>query len=321
MRRFKTSFSDYVFPILSHRDKAILYRQFATILSSGLNYKTMMQSFKPKSNRQEMLANHMRAGLRMSKPLSELMRVPAVFPNWHLQWVAIGEKTGMIDVVFQDLASQEEASYAFAKKVQKLSIRPKISFVLMVFLIHLKYLVLGEITTTQYLIKSTSPLALCIVAYLLIVGVIRANSSLVILRRVLEGLAFRLPIVKTYLIHKSSYRFTTSFLKLYGAGLPIFDCIQSSAAATGLVTATNQAEKVVHSLRQGAKLENALRIFSFITPMAIGYVTTGQKTGNLDKMFGFIQAESESKIETSLKRLVVFISVIFEISMVVFVFV
>jgi type II secretory pathway component PulF len=191
-------------------------------------------------------------------------------------------------------------------------------FLIMCFVSPLTPLVLGKITITTYLWKSVSSLLLSVSVVYFVLFLVRTKWLPTEFITFIEGLAYKIPYIREVIIHRSAYRFSTSFLNTYSTGLPIFTSIESAIKSTGLVSAQQRWPAVFWQLKQGGELVSGLSEFRFLTPTSLGYLSTGQLSGSLDESLLTIKKESDEQLQIATKKLMKLLTFILE-ALVVFV--
>jgi type II secretory pathway component PulF len=93
---------------MSHTDLSRLYRQFATIINAGVDYQKLMSSARARTPKQKRLFAHLNQEIKKQKPLSKVFNIPSVFPEWQIEWIKVGERTGRLNEVFSELSKEEE---------------------------------------------------------------------------------------------------------------------------------------------------------------------------------------------------------------------
>lgn len=114
-------------------------------------------------------------------------------------------------------------------------------------------------------------------------------------------IALRLPllnrVVKSYLmVHISE-----SMGMLLGAGVPLLELLASIEKTIDMPTARNTLSKMRTFIERGSSMKLALDNDAVFSPMAVKLIETGEKTGNLDRMFEEIAAYYDDVLSASIK--------------------
>jgi len=166
---------------------------------------------------------------------------------------------------------------------------------LAIFIPSLVPLILGKISTSEYLIKITTTLGT--IYFLIAIPLIlyRTTPNTGIFRRILDTLILKIPVLGLGIRHLSISRYCKGFNMLYKAGIPIAQCAAQATELTGNVVIADIFKGSVASTEAG---NMAYEGFSRKLPLEyLNIWQTGEETGELDKMSAKIAEISGDRAE------------------------
>ena len=92
-----------------------------------------------------------------------------------------------------------------------------------------------------------------------------------------------LPLFGPILLKIILARFSTYFALMYGAGIPILDCIRSSERIVGNLAVREGLERVGRAIGDGQGLTAAFRSVGLFPPLVLRMLSIGETTGGLDR--------------------------------------
>jgi type IV pilus assembly protein PilC len=156
-------------------------------------------------------------------------------------------------------------------------------------------LILGRITTSEFLINIAMILG---VIYLLIaipLILYRSTPNTGIFRMIMDAVLLRIPILGQGIRQNSISRYCRGFNMLYKAGVPIAQCATQATELTGNLIIADIFKGGAASVEAG---NMAYKGFSRKLPLDyLNIWKTGEETGELDKMSGKIAEISGDRAE------------------------
>lgn len=112
---------------LPQDQKAIFFRQLATMVHSGLSVSRSVHTASQQGRRLQQLGRDIAHDIDHGATLSEaLSRYPYYFTSYEIAMIKAGEVSGRLDRQLQDIAASIEASWAMHKKVTSKLVYPGI---------------------------------------------------------------------------------------------------------------------------------------------------------------------------------------------------
>jgi general secretion pathway protein F len=246
-----------------------------------------------------------------------LTRHPALFSPMYVALVRVGETSGTLDHVLELLANERLRTAALRGKLMSALQYPAFvlgaSFCVLVFFLmfvmpqfsavlrdsgaKLDPMVETFLDISDFMHGHTSEVAIGFVAALL-------GGWLLLRRAPIATQLSRVPIVRQVLNFYRTGLFCRNLSILLGSGvtltatLRILVDIMAATGSTAVWTAT--ADRVRH----GGKLSEALAATSILPPMAVRMLRIGEETGQLPALAGRVADFYESKLQSSLDRVV-----------------
>ncbi|MCX6808514.1 MAG: type II secretion system F family protein [Candidatus Berkelbacteria bacterium] len=338
------SFFSRFFGRVSAKDKAVIARQLATMLSAGLPLAKaitiLTKQAKNESQRKIFLEIYkdIEQGYSFSVALS---RHPQAFDRVFVSIVNAGESTGKLDIVLKELANQLERDSSFNSKVKGSLAYPGFIFVAVIVAAFVMMVVVVPKLKTMFdsqsmslpmttkLLISTSDFvgAYWWLLVLLIIGVYMGFRFWIATYeggRIFHRIEMKIPGLKTILEGLYMYRFTRILAMLSGAGVPLLDSLHIAGSVIDNPVYEASIRNVSVQIEKGVPLSVQL-LKEPIFPQLIGnMVAVGEETGELDKVLDKVADYYEEatndmvKIVTSLVEPAVLILVGLAVAFIVF---
>ncbi|MCJ7543393.1 MAG: type II secretion system F family protein [Phycisphaerae bacterium] len=262
--------------------RALIYHNLAVLLEAGLPVKKTFDTVA--SGLRGRFANDLRAlndAISRGATIAEAMASrPGSFSPMDVMIVRAGETSGMVAQAVQGLADW----YGFCAKLRRDFIAgmgyPMFVVHASAFLVPLPWLFLGRYTLLGYLLTVLRSLG----GLYLLAGAIwalrRFARPMGLVRRTLDGVAMKIPVLRRALMHLALGRFCRVFHMLYTAGVPIQRALSQSIDVCGNAVVGSWLEGANRAVRSGNAASEG---FSHRLPR--GFVaawTNGEVSGQLD---------------------------------------
>lgn len=296
-----------VFPLFSGvglRDIALMYRQFAAMLSAGVPIYQILTSLTQQSTN-GVLRRHLRkiaARVQEGEMLTSAMAdAPWIFSDFQRAMVSAGEVSGRLDTMMARLSSALEQEYALRNKIKSEMIEPVVT-ILVSFLLPPLVLVVVAHNVHAYLAQAVYPLLETAGAVLGIYVVCKLLSQF---KFVFDAIIYSLPGIGGAVRMISIARFSRAFASLYAAGVGIPETIRFSAAATGNEYLSRKMLSAIPAIMGGGGIAASLSATRAFPPMVISMLGTGEQTGGLDMTMDKVAEYYEADSVVRLHQLVV----------------
>lgn len=303
-------------PRIGARDLALLTRQLATLVRSGLPvdealYLTAEQS-KP---RQQRVLFGVRAKVVEGHSLaSGLAQFPRVFPHLFQATITAGEQSGRLDEVLSRLAEYSERRHALQQKVALALFYPILLTMVALGVVAglLAYVVPQVVQVfdsthaqlpllTRVLLRS-SELMRSLGPWLLVSAVLAAIGIGAMLRlpqarRRLHGFLLKLPLFGSLHSEMQIARFTRTIGILVASGVEILAALSIAAGVTDNLVLRDAVHAAAARVREGSSLHHALRRTGRFPPILLHLIASGENSGSLDEMLLYAAESQERNLE------------------------
>lgn len=302
---------------LTARDLALITRQFATLLASGLPIEEALSAVAEQTEKAHIkgLLLSVRGKVVEGHPLASALREhPEAFSALFCSTVAAGEKSGHLDKVLLRLADYTEQQWHMRQKLQTALIYPIMIVLVAIGIVGflLEYVVPKMIGVYSHLNQALPALTEVLISlsnflqnyglYLLIliaVGIFlwrRALKRSVGLREKVHLYLLRLPFIGYAMKTANTARFSRTLSILSASGVPVLEAMSISAQLITAIPIRKAVEDAVHRVREGAAIHLALKQTHYFSPMSIHMMASGEASGQLENMLERVAMTQEDEI-------------------------
>jgi type IV pilus assembly protein PilC len=296
-------------------------RQMATLVESGIAVLAALELLgrqaRPRLRRvMEDIVQAVKQGASFSDALREH---PQVFPPIFGRMIAVGERTGNLEIVLRQLAEHMEKEQAIIKRVRGAMAYPAFVMLLAVGVVGILVTtalppLLGlfdefgaQVPLPTRILLGVSHFAIAyklhmLVALVAIVGLGTLYFRQASGRRQLDYLLLRLPVLGPITALSNASRFSRTMAILLRAGLPLSEVMDLIIQTTQNRILREYMEEVRDKLLRGEGLSKPLAGSKMFPPMLVQMVEVGEETGtldsNLETMAEFYAREVDERINT-----------------------
>ncbi len=303
-------------------------RQLALLLESGTETVTSLELLQAQiTNRtfKKILAavvNDVRGGNPLSQALS---KHPHAFPPVYHRLVAVGERTGNLEVVLRRAADYMERISVTQKSIKSALTYPIMLFVVAIVVVAILVTFVlptfaGLYTSfsaqlpapTRILLSSTDWLRHYGLWILAIIAV--AVFALFAYTRTPEGsyrwsrLTLRFPRIGYINLLNELSRCCRSMALLYGSGLPLPEIMTLVIQGTNNKAMKGALTEVQQSMIAGAGLAGPMAKNKLFLPLMVQMTAVGEQTGNMDKTLSTVADNYETEADDKTKAMVAIIT-------------
>ena len=305
------------------KDLALMSRQFATMVSSGLSLLKALSILADQTESKKLAATlqECRADVETGNSLSSaLAKHPDVFPPLMVNMIRAGEVGGFLDQVLLQLAENFEAEVTLRAKVKSAMTYPVVVFAIAILAVVGMLLFIVPIFAKMFSdLGGKLPLPTQILVYLsqgmryaAPIGLVVAVVGPVVWRRVkrrdrvrdvVDPLKLKLPIFGMLSQKIALSRFTRNLGTMLRSGVPILQSLEIVGSAAGNVVVQRAATDVMDSVRSGESLAGPLTEHAIFPPMVVQVMAVGEDTGALDAMLHKISDFYDAEVEATTEAL------------------
>ncbi|MGF1614928.1 MAG: type II secretion system F family protein [Gammaproteobacteria bacterium] len=303
---------------ITSKDIAIFSRQMSTMMTAGV---PLVQSFEivgrgHENPRMQDLILSIKADVEAGNPLADaLAKHPLYFDDLYVNLVRAGEAGGILEALLDKIATYKEKTEAIKAKIKKALFYPTavlvvafiITAILMIFVIpQFADLFQGFGADLPALTQLVINLSDIFVAYwylifggigLAIWGFIAAKKRSPALRRLLDRVSLKLPVVGSLLVKASVARYARTLSTLFAAGVPLVEAMNSVAGATGNIVYEEACYRIRDEIATGTQLQVAMRQSGLFANMVVQMVSIGEESGAVDSMLAKVADFYEREVD------------------------
>jgi len=304
-------------PRISAVDLALITRQFATLVRSGLPVEEALQALSRQTEKSRLKSMMMAVRARVMEGHSlatALADFPHVFPDLYRATVAAGEQSGYLDRVLERLADYTETRQTLQQKTTLALIYPLLVLIVSILVVALLmvYVVPQIVQVFEGIGQKLPPLTRGLIAvsdftrsyglYLLIAAVAATVLARMALRkngpkRWFHRALLRLPMISRLVRGLNTARFARTLSILTGSSVPVLEALRISASVVSNVPMHAAVDEAARRVREGAALHTALERSGYFPPMTIHLIASGEASGKLEEMLERAADSQEREME------------------------
>src|SRR3954470_9408666 len=305
------------------KDLAVMSRQFATMINSGLSLLRALTILTEQTENTELarLIGEVRNDVETGNSLSaSLGKFPKVFPPLMVNMTRAGEVGGFLDSVLLQIAENYEAEGKLSGKVKSAMTYPVVVGIIAVLamIVMLTFVVptfakmfetLGSqlpaptrvLITISHLMKFLLPLFIIgsVVGFIMWNRVKHQEN----VRAVVDPIKLKIPVFGNLFQKVALSRFARNLGTMIRSGVPILQALDIVADTTGNHVLALAVRDVQDSVRRGESLTQPLSQHEVFPPMVVQMMAVGEDTGALDAMLSKIAEFYDQEVEATAESL------------------
>ncbi|HEY6795556.1 MAG TPA: type II secretion system F family protein [Kineosporiaceae bacterium] len=305
------------------KDLAVMSRQFATMINSGLSLLRALAILSEQTENKVLAATlgQVRSAVEAGESLSSaLARHPRIFPPLMVNMTRAGEVGGFLDAVLLQVAANLEAEVKLRGKIKSAMTYPTVVFVIALLAVTGMLLFIVPIFAKMFAsLGGTLPAPTRVLVFLsgalrtagpalLVVGIagaigwgrVRHREEV---RRVMDPLKLRLPVFGPLFRKVAISRFTRNLGTMLASGVPILQSLEIVGDTSGNIVIRHAAKAVEESVRRGETLAEPLAEHEVFPPMVVQMLAVGEDTGAMDTMLAKISDFYDQEVEATTEAL------------------
>ena len=289
---------------------AMMYRQFATLMDSGVPIAQSMTTLAKQTTNgrlKQILGECSDAVNRGSGMSSVMERYPGTFNGIQLELIRAGETSGQMDLMATRIAEYLEKEIDIRRRLKQETLYPKIVlFVAWLVGGLLLYLRIGGKGSVGGMLTATAIAVGTLFAvwwggrYLCQYPSFGARWDYV--KLLVPGTG---GVTRRY----ATARFTRALASMYSSGILLPRAVESAARACGNRAIGQQIVSHAGALNMGEGISTMLERAGLLSPMAVQMARTGEQTGGLDIMMNKVADYLEGEADSKAHQLAVFAGV------------
>jgi type IV pilus assembly protein PilC len=305
------------------KDLAVMSRQFATMVSSGLSLLRALSILAEQTENKELarvlaeVRNDVETGTALSAGLA---KHPNVFPPLFVNMTRAGEVGGFLDSVLLQIAENYEAEVKLKGKIKSAMTYPTVVFIIAILAVIGMLLFIvpifakmfdqlgGELPApTKILVFMSNVMKygapFLFVGFIVFVVVWRRVKNTEKVRNFVDPLKLKLPVFGPLFQKIALSRFARNLGTMLRSGVPILQSLEIVADTTGNVVVGRAVRDVQDSVRRGESLAGPLADHAVFPPMVVQMMSVGEDTGALDSMLHKISEFYDQEVESTAEAL------------------
>jgi general secretion pathway protein F len=302
---------------LSTLDLALLTRQLATLLRSGLPLEESLQAVAEQTEkpRVQRIVLGVRSKVVEGHPLADGLRdFPQAFPEIYRATVAAGEQSGKLDDVLERLSDYTESRQVMGQHVSNALVYP---IVLMVLSFAIVSFLLAYVVPQVVAVFESGHQELPLATRILIgasdflrhywfYGVIAAAAIYWGFTRWLKSPQARaryhrfllhMPLAGKLIRGLNTARFARTFSILTASAVPVLEALKISADVVNNLPMKYAVVDAALRVREGAPIGKSLAARKIFPPMMIHLISSGESSGELEKMLERAASNQEREMD------------------------
>jgi type IV pilus assembly protein PilC len=310
-------------PKVKEKDLVTFTRQFATMIDAGLPLVQCLEILGSQTENKTFgtIIKKVQADVEGGSTFAEaLKKHPRAFPELYVNMVAAGEAGGILDTILNRLASYIEKSMNLKRKVKGAMVYP--SVVVTVAALVVALLLIFVIPTFEKMFTDfggTLPAPTRMVIsmstwmqrfwWIVLLGIFALIFGLKQYRRteqgkrLLDGMALRLPIVGVLVRKVAVAKFTRTLSTLIASGVPILEGLDIVAKTAGNKIVENAILQTRQAISEGKTIAEPLSQTKVFPPMVVQMIGVGESAGALDSMLSKIADFYDEEVDQAVATL------------------
>ena len=305
------------------KDLAVMSRQFATMINSGLSLLRSLSILADQTENKELarilgeVASEVETGVALSVALG---KHPQVFPPLMVNMTRAGEVGGFLDSVLLQIAENYEAEVKLRGKVKSAMTYPVVVFVMAILAVVGMLLFIVPVFANMFkdlgaelpaptrmlmfmsdLLKVSAPVLLVgLIAFNIVWRKVKHKEQV---RNVLDPIKLKIPVFGKLFQKIALSRFSRNLGTMLRSGVPILQSLEIVADTSGNVVLARATRDVQESVRSGESLTGPLANHPVFPPMVVQMMAVGEDTGALDDMLHKISEFYDQEVEATTESL------------------
>lgn len=322
---------------LNKKELAIICKQFSIIIGSGINISEAIEILKQQIKNYNVksafdkIKNQIDAGEALSDSFKSQKDC---FPTLMINMIVIGEDSGGLEDIFQELSKHFENEYLLSKDIRSalaypiilsivsiivvlylmISIIPSFSKILISMKQKLPPITKGIFETSRFLREKYFIVILLLALFLLIaMKVLKTEAG----KNFKYKTLLRIPLVSRIYIKKIQLKIIRSMTIVLKSGDTVFRAIQLSTLSVDNTIVKSKLKNCTEETMKGTSTLESIKNTCIFDPIILSMISVGEETGKLremlDKAGEILEEDVKEVIKTFVKLLEPVIIVIISI--------
>lgn len=302
--------------VLKDKQKESFYLELNTLLSAGMDLKAALDLIEEefKGNAASHIIAQIKARVVSGAGFSESLAECKSFTPYEYYSVKIGEETGKLTVVLQELSR-----YYTQKIKQKRQMVSALSYPLLIlftslgavsFMLYFIVPMFSEVfarfggelpyVTRQIIAASAwleSYFLLLIAGCLALIVVLFSVKHMPWYQKLMTNIIRRIPLIGKIYTHLHLARFCTAMALLTGAKVPLLNAITLTEKMISFYPIHVSLKGIKADITQGKNLHESLSAYTIYDPRLLALIKVGEEVNALDTFFAKLSAQYQDNVE------------------------
>ncbi|MDM8559724.1 type II secretion system inner membrane protein GspF [Candidatus Parabeggiatoa sp. HSG14] len=303
---------------VSSTDLALLTRQLATLVGSGLALEEALRAISEQTEKPRLKSMLLAVRSRVLEGHSladGLGDFPNVFPSVYRATVSAGEQSGHLDLVLERLAEYTENRQRVRQKTLLALFYPALlsTVAILVVVGLLAYVVPQVVQVFGHINQELPWLTRALISFsdflqnwgiwllLLLIAIVTGLRSLLRFEKSLttfHRLLLQTPLISRLERGANVARFTRTLSILTESGVPMLEALRITAQVISNRLIRQAVIEATNKVREGSSLHNALEQSGLFPPMTVYLIASGETSGQLENMLERAAIMQERELET-----------------------
>ncbi len=290
----------------SSKNLAAFYYQLGTLLQAGLPIQNALHSIQKTAPRPMRRAvAELLAVVNQGSPLHEAMEsCPRCFASLDVHTINMTERSGALDVGLLSLSHYYESLAAARRKLVAGLIYPVCLFVAGVFIPPLPYLVIGKITTANYLWITVGLFVRLALVVWVISFLLRWSLTVPRLNLIVDRLIKAVPVFGRLRFDYALSQWLSSVRLMLRAGIGIVDALKSASSMVHCPLIADAYDRAAPMIGGQLDVSQALASTGVFPDELIQLWATGEQSGKMDEMLDRLTRFYEERWRRNLDQVV-----------------
>ncbi len=312
------------FGYVSLVEKMMFSRNLAVMIKAGLSLNQALEVLaqQTKSPKFKKIITHVARSIQQGEPFSKsLAKYPKVFNDLYVNMIKIGETSGNLNEILNNLAEQMKKDHQLISRVRGAMIYPAVIITAMFGIgILMMIMVVPKLTgvfiemdiklpvTTRIIIALSNFLKNNLLAGFIFLAVfayfVKMSMKIEVIKKILHRFYLVLPIFGSLIRKINSARFARNFSSLIESGVAVVKSIEITAGTLSNIYFKKSLLASAQQIQKGKELSSSLAAYEDLyAPMIIQMISVGEKTGDLSNILKNLADFYEEEIDNTTKNL------------------
>ena len=308
---------------IKSKELRVMCSQMSILLESGAGIDNILEAIleQQKKKYKENLSLAVR-NIKKGYSIENSFRSSDLFSEFFYNMIKCGENSGRLSNVLKDMSNYYERDYRVKSKLKSIMIYPTILLIMMIVaLIFIMYAVIPNFALVfesnnikpplfSYLVITTMmffkeyiniliPVIIIIISLLCIA--IKSNENNI---EKFDRIKSTFPILKNYYLMSVTAAFSRNMYLMLKSGIPLVEAIKISSDITGNIYIQKKLEISIRYINKGNGISKSIDLAGIFPKIFISMLKNGEKSGNIEKSFQYINNFFENELDIMTDRIV-----------------